>query len=109
MAELTRFEAVVGRGWKRRLPGGRPLATPAVVDGRAFVGGGFGSHEFYAFNLSDGGLEWFYRTADDGPTAAAVVTWHMADGHVSATPLGTARQLRRGPLGSGALVLQGQR
>ena len=78
LAELTRFEAVVGRGWKRRLPGGRPLATPAVVDGRAFVGGGFGSHEFYAFNLSDGGLEWFYRTADDGPTAAAVAEGFVA-------------------------------
>ena len=78
LAELTRFEAVVGRGWKRRLPGGRPLATPAVVDGRIFVGGGFGSHEFYAFDLVDGGLEWFYRTADDGPTAAAVAEGFVA-------------------------------
>jgi len=72
LAGLSRFKGVVGRGWKRQLPGGRPLATPAVVDGRVFVGGGFGSYEFYAFDLAGGGLEWTYRTADDGPTAAAV-------------------------------------
>ena len=52
------------------IPGGRPLATPAVVDGHVFVGGGFGSHEFYAFDAAIGNLRWVYRTADDGPTAA---------------------------------------
>ena len=30
-------------GWKVAIPGGRPLATPAVADGRLFLGGGFGS------------------------------------------------------------------
>ncbi|MBO53066.1 MAG: hypothetical protein CMJ69_20080 [Planctomycetaceae bacterium] len=54
------------------MPGHRPLATPAVVDGRVFVGGGFGSYEFYSFGLVDGRHDWTYRTADDGPTAAAV-------------------------------------
>ena len=59
-------------GWKVTVAGGRPLASPAVVDGRVFVGGGFGSHEFYAFDAATGKRLWTYRTADDGPTAAAV-------------------------------------
>ena len=65
------------RGWKVAIPGRRSLATPAVVDGRVFVGGGFGSYDFYAFDARDGRLAWQYQTSDDGPTAAAV-----AEGHV---------------------------
>jgi outer membrane protein assembly factor BamB len=64
-------------GWRLTLPGKRPLATPAVVDGRVFIGGGFGGYEFYAFGADSGQLAWQYQTEDDGPTAAAV--W---DGHV---------------------------
>jgi outer membrane protein assembly factor BamB len=59
-------------GWKVTIPGQKPLATPAVVDGRVFVGGGFGSHEFYALDASSGNPIWTYHTADDGPTAAVV-------------------------------------
>src|ERR1700755_1418829 len=33
-------------GWVVRVPGGRPLATPAYSDGMLFVGGGYGSHVF---------------------------------------------------------------
>jgi Ca-activated chloride channel family protein len=65
------------RGWKVAIPGRRPLATPAVADGRVFLGGGFGSHEFYALDAVTGRLLWQYHTQDDGPTAAAV-----ADGRV---------------------------
>ena len=57
-------------GWKVTIPGGRPLATPAVVAGQVFVGGGFGSHEFYALDAATGNTRWIYHTADDGPTAA---------------------------------------
>jgi Ca-activated chloride channel family protein len=59
-------------GWKITIPGQKPLATPAVVDGRVFVGGGFGSHEFYAFDAVSGKSLWTYHTSDDGPTAAVV-------------------------------------
>jgi Ca-activated chloride channel family protein len=65
------------RGWKVVIPGNHPLATPAVVDGRVFLGGGFSSHEFYAFDAKTGKLLWQYQTGDDGPTAAVV-----QDGHV---------------------------
>jgi Ca-activated chloride channel family protein len=66
------------KGWKVVIPGNRPLATPAVVEGKVFIGGGFGSHEFYAFDAATGARLWVYRTKDDGPTAAAV-----ADGYVA--------------------------
>ena len=59
-------------GWKITIPGRRPLATPAVAEGKIFIGGGFGSHEFYAFDAASGNLLWTYHTADDGPTAAVV-------------------------------------
>jgi Ca-activated chloride channel family protein len=59
-------------GWKARIPGGRALATPAVVDGMAYIGGGFGSREFYAFQAETGKPAWALSLSDDGPTAAVV-------------------------------------
>ncbi|MFL6333006.1 MAG: PQQ-binding-like beta-propeller repeat protein, partial [Pyrinomonadaceae bacterium] len=59
-------------GWVVRIPGGRPLATPAYSKGRLFVGGGYGSHEFYAFEAKTGRLVWKTNTGDDGPTAAVI-------------------------------------
>jgi outer membrane protein assembly factor BamB len=60
------------RGWKVTIPGSRPLATPAVAGGRVFLGGGFGSYEFYALDAATGGVAWQHQTTDDGPTAAVV-------------------------------------
>jgi Ca-activated chloride channel family protein len=74
-------------GWRVRVPGERPLATPAVADGRVHVGGGFGSHEFYAFGASDGRLLWQLKTKDDGPTAATVTGEHVAFNTESCTVL----------------------
>jgi outer membrane protein assembly factor BamB len=78
--KLPRVEAAVPftapdsriRGWKLTLPGGRPLASPAVVEGTVFLGGGFGSYEFYAVDAATGQVRWQYQTEDDGPTAAVV-------------------------------------
>ena len=79
VAEPTPFQDADSglRGWQVRIPGGRPLATPAVVGGRVFVGGGFGSYEFYGLDVDTGRVAWQYQTEDDGPTAAVV-----ADGRV---------------------------
>jgi Ca-activated chloride channel family protein len=66
------------KGWKVVIPGSRPLATPAVADGKVFLGGGFGSHEFYAFDALTGKKVWQYQTKDDGPTAAAVQDGYIA-------------------------------
>lgn len=58
--------------WRVVIPGNRPLATPAVVDGMVYVGGGFGSYEFYAFDAATGEPKWAIKVSDDGPTAAVV-------------------------------------
>lgn len=59
-------------GWVVEIPGKRPIATPAYAEGTLFVGGGYGSHEFYAFDAKSGKLVWQMHTSDDGPTAAVV-------------------------------------
>jgi Ca-activated chloride channel family protein len=67
------FKTDDGReGWVVRIPGGRPLATPAYSNGRLFVGGGYGSHEFYAFDAKTGRMVWKTNTGDDGPSGAVV-------------------------------------
>ncbi|HVF51341.1 MAG TPA: PQQ-binding-like beta-propeller repeat protein [Pyrinomonadaceae bacterium] len=67
------FKTADGKqGWALRIPGGRPIATPAYADGMIFVGGGYGSHEFYAFDAQTGALRWQMKTSDDGPSAAVV-------------------------------------
>jgi Ca-activated chloride channel family protein len=67
------FETPDGKkGWAMRIPGGRPIATPAYAGGLIFFGGGYGSHEFYALNAQSGAVAWKIRTSDDGPTAAVV-------------------------------------
>src|SRR5882762_4346363 len=77
--QATSFGTPDGKsGWVLRLPGGRPIATPAYADGMLFVGGGYGSHEFYAVDAETGKIIWQIQTADDGPTAAVV-----ADGLVA--------------------------
>jgi Ca-activated chloride channel homolog len=77
--EPASFGTPDGRtGWVLRLPGGRPIATPAYADGMLFVGGGYGSHEFYAVEADTGKIIWKIQTGDDGPTAAVV-----ADGMVA--------------------------
>lgn len=60
-------------GWRLKFQ--RPIPTPAVSDGRLFVGGGFGSFEFYGFDAHTGKPAWHLHTKDDGPTAAV-----LADG-----------------------------
>ena len=71
--EPTSFTTPDGKaGWVLRLPGRRPIATPAYADGMLFVGGGYGSHEFYAVDADTGNIIWKIQTGDDGPTAAVV-------------------------------------
>jgi Ca-activated chloride channel family protein len=66
------------KGWRITIPGGKPLATPAWADGKIFLGGGFGSHEFYCLDADDGKILWTFRTGDDGPTAAVVDDGYVA-------------------------------
>src|SRR5262245_44144988 len=59
-------------GWRVTLEPQRAVPTPAVARGRIFVGGGFGSYDFYAFDARSGAQAWHLRTTDDGPTAAVL-------------------------------------
>jgi len=75
----TAFSSKEGRkGWQVTFPGRLPLATPAVVGEKVFIGAGFGSHEFYALDAHTGKQLWEYRTKDDGPTAAVVEDGYVA-------------------------------
>ncbi len=75
----TSFKTRDGKnGWVIRIPGQHAIATPAYADGVLFVGGGYGSHEFYAFNAQTGALIWRARTKDDGPSAAVVEDGYVA-------------------------------
>lgn len=66
------------KGWKIKIPGGRALATPAVINKTIYIGGGFGSFEFYAFNSMTGNPVWVEKVSDDGPTAAVVKDDYVA-------------------------------
>ena len=66
------------QGWAIRIPGSFPIATPAYADGLIFVGGGYGSHEFYALDAESGRVVWKMQTKDDGPTAAVVEDGYVA-------------------------------
>ena len=82
------FKTAKGQeGWIVRVPGGRPIATPAYADGMLFVGGGYGSHEFYAFNANTGEVVWKINTGDDGPTAAVVEAGYVGFNTESCTVL----------------------
>ena len=71
--QAASFQTPDGKsGWVLRIPGARPIATPAYADGMLFVGGGYGSHEFYAVDSDTGKIIWKIQTGDDGPTAAVV-------------------------------------
>ena len=75
----TPFKTPDGKdGWVIRIPGGHAIATPAYSDGMIFVGGGYGSHEFYAFDGQTGAVVWRAKTSDDGPTAAVVESGYVA-------------------------------
>ncbi len=65
------------KAWKVRIPGNLPLATVAYENGLIFLGGGYGSYEFYALNAETGKLVWKFKTGDDGPTAAVVINGYV--------------------------------
>ncbi len=64
------------KAWKITIPGNRPLATVAYEDGLIFVGGGYGSYEFYALNAETGKLAWMFKTGDKNDDG-----WYMWGGN----------------------------
>jgi outer membrane protein assembly factor BamB len=77
--EPVRFASKEGiRGWSIAIPGNQPVATPAVVDGKVFIGGGFVSHDFGALDAKNGQPLWYYRANDNGPTAPVVSSNYLS-------------------------------
>ncbi|HHH27682.1 MAG TPA: hypothetical protein ENK57_04965, partial [Polyangiaceae bacterium] len=61
------------RGWFARPTAGRQrLLTPVYGAGQVFVGGGFSSHQLFAYNARTGEREWTASAPDGGPSAAIV-------------------------------------
>lgn len=60
------------RGWITALPSKQLLTSPAYGQGKVFLGGGFSSTQFFAFNAFTGEMDWALRAPDGGPTAAIV-------------------------------------
>ncbi len=60
------------RGWVTALPSEQLLATPAFTGGKVYLGGGFASHRFFAFDAYNGEMQWTVGAPDGGPTAAIV-------------------------------------
>ena len=81
-------------GWRIRLEEGPGIPTPAVEGKRVYVGGGFGSYDFFALDAESGEILWHRQTSDDGPTAAVV-----ADGLVAFNTESCTLEVLRGATG----------
>lgn len=60
------------RGWITALPSAQLLTSPAYGQGKIFLGGGFASTRFFAFDAFTGELSWALRAPDGGPSAAII-------------------------------------
>lgn len=61
------------RGWFARLPNGRQhLLTPLYGDGKVYLGGGFSSHQLFAYDARTGERKWTAAASDGGPSAAII-------------------------------------
>ncbi len=83
-------------GWVVQVSG-EALCTPAYGNGKIFLGGGFSSREFFAFNASTGQKAWQIPTLDNGPTSPAVdknvVTYNTESCHIEAVAADTGTRL----------------
>lgn len=59
-------------GYYIQLPNHTMVPTPAIVDGKLFLSGGFGSKQYYSFEAKSGDLNWAIDLDDDGPSSPAV-------------------------------------
>ncbi|MCA9608800.1 MAG: PQQ-binding-like beta-propeller repeat protein [Myxococcales bacterium] len=85
------------RGWFARTPAGQQaLLTPIYGDGKVFVGGGFGSHQVFAYDWRTGEREWTASAPDGGPSAAILeddkILFNTESCTLFAVDAGTGRQ-----------------
>ena len=61
------------RGWFARTPGGQQaLLTPVYGEGKVYVGGGFSSHQLFAYDARTGEREWVAPAPDGRPGPASL-------------------------------------
>lgn len=61
------------RGWFARMPNGRQrLLTPVYGEGKVYLGGGFSSHQLFAYDARTGERSWTASAPDGGPSAAII-------------------------------------
>ena len=77
MTERFTFHAASGnafsRGWFARVPGSsQPLLTPAYADGKVYLGGGFSSHQMFAYDARTGAPLFAASAPAGGPSSAVV-------------------------------------
>lgn len=71
MTEAFTFDGY-RRGWVARLPAAHALLTPAYADGKIYLGGGFSSSAFFAYDARSGQPLWSVAAPAGGPSAAVI-------------------------------------
>ncbi len=84
-------------GYVVKLPAHTIVPTPAVVDGKVYLSGGFGSKQYYSFDAGTGRLRWAVNLDDDGPSSPAiqdgVIVFNTESCTIFACDLITGRQI----------------
>lgn len=71
--EIQDYLTKTDNGFIIQLPKAGMTPSPTIYKNMLFVGGGFGSKEFYAFDAKTGKNIWGLNLDDDGPSSAVVV------------------------------------
>ena len=84
-------------GYVVKLPSSTLVPTPAVIAGKVYLSGGFGSKQYYSFDAQTGRLRWAVNLDDDGPSSPAiqdsVIVFNTESCTIFACDLITGRQL----------------
>ncbi|HYF30638.1 MAG TPA: PQQ-binding-like beta-propeller repeat protein [Chitinophagaceae bacterium] len=84
-------------GYYIKLPVQTLVPTPAVVNGKVYLSGGFGSKQYYAFDAVTGQLAWGINLDDDGPSSPAIqdsiIVFNTESCTIFACDLVTGKQL----------------
>lgn len=68
-AVKSKYYKKTKEGYELDFEGSSPTSTPAIVQDKLFVGGGFYTKEFYCIDAKTGDYIWGVELADNGPSA----------------------------------------
>jgi outer membrane protein assembly factor BamB len=69
---VSSFMEINHNGFEIQLPSRGLAPSPTIYQGTAYVSGGFGSRQFYAFDALSGETRWAVDLSDDGPSSACL-------------------------------------